>query len=343
MVKFGIGFMPDGRIDKIVECVKLAEKRQFDFLWILNSIPLNDFRDAYPLISILSMETKRIMIGAWASNLFAYHPALMLISVLTVNELSNGRAMISLSLDNPSILKALGKEANVDKARFLKDLILIMKDLLNGKTISYDGEIFKFENIALFHKPKNKIPIYVLASTDEELRIAGQLADGVLLNAPLEYFKFAWKIVKDGAKEVNRDLNEFELVNWLPWSVSKDVKLAKDLVKPYIAKLIMNMPKGFLEKLGMDEGLKERIKNSIESRSSLNEYISDEVVEKLSFTGTIWDCNKKVKDYVKASGWPEVRGKLQLVIGEPFGPNPLEAIDFIGKETVQIFRMPYDC
>ncbi|MEM3506583.1 MAG: LLM class flavin-dependent oxidoreductase [Candidatus Bathyarchaeia archaeon] len=343
MVKFGIGFMPDSPIEKIVECAKLAEKRQFDFLWVLDSIPLNNFRDAYPLISIISMETKHIMVGAWASNSLAYHPALMLISVLTINELSNGRAMISLSFNNYLISKTLGKEINVNKLRILKDLILIINDLLDGKTVSYNGEGFKFENVTLFHKPKNKIPLYVSASTEEELKIAGQLADGVLLNTPLEYFNFAWEMIKEGAKEVNRDLNGFELVNWLPWSVSKDVRLAKDLVKPYIAKLIMNMPKGFLERLEIDIGLKEKIKASIENRSSLNEYMTDEVIEKLSFTGTIWDCNKKVKEYVKASGWPEVRGKLQLVIGEPFGPNPLEAIDLIGKETVQIFRMPYDC
>ncbi|MEM2896142.1 MAG: LLM class flavin-dependent oxidoreductase [Candidatus Bathyarchaeia archaeon] len=336
MVKFGIGFMPNGSIEETVELAKLAEKRQFDFLWVLDSILSNDFRDPYPLISTISMETKRIMVGAWASNLFAHHPALILVSVLTINELSDGRAMIGLSLDDSPILRTLGKEVKTEGAKALGELIPIIKDLLNGKTLSYEGEDFRFKNVTLFHKPKNKIPIYVSASTEEELRVAGQLADGVLLNAPLEYFKFAWKTVKEGAKEVNRSLNEFELVNWLPWAVSKDVKLAKDLVKPYIAKLIVNIPKEVFEELRMEEGIREKIKSS-------SEYITDEVVEKFSFTGTIWDCNKKVKEYVKASDWPEIRGKLQLVVGEPFGPSPIEAIDFIGRETVQIFRMPYDC
>lgn len=343
MVKFGIGFMSNGSINKMIECAKIAEKNHFDFLWVLNSIPLNNFKDAYPLISVLSMETKRIKVGVWESNLFASNPALMLVSVLTINELSNGRAMIGLSLKNASILEALRKDIKTDGIKTLKDIISIMKDLLDGKTINYESENFKLKNVTLFSKPKNKIPIYVYASTIDELRIAGQLADGVLLNAPLEFFNFAWKTIKEGAKEVNRDLSEFELVNWLPWSISKDIKLAKDLVKPYIAKLIMNVPKEVLEKSGLNEEFKEEIKNAIKNKLSLNECITDEIIEKFSFTGNVWECNKKVKEYVKTSGWPKERGKLQLVIGEPFGPNPTEAVDFIGKETVQIFRMPYDC
>jgi len=67
------------------------------------------------------------------------------------------------------------------------------------------------------------------------------------------------------------------------------------------------------------------------------------MIDNFSISGPYWECNRKVKELVKMGGWPDVRGRSQIVVGYPYGPGGVEAIRTIGNETVIIFKEPYDC
>ena len=60
-----------------------------------------------------------------------------------------------------------------------------MKGLLNGDTVSLKGDYIKLNEVALHWPPSERMPILVGGIGPKTLQLAGELADGVLLDADL--------------------------------------------------------------------------------------------------------------------------------------------------------------
>ena len=336
MVRFSLGLPSSIQIEKIVEYSKTAEEFYYDFLWLKEESPTTLQKDPYTILKAMASNTESICIGPWGLDLNVIEPSLIASYTASLSEFSKGRAVTSIK-DTPE--------------RASKEGFRIIKSLLAGETVDFNGEIFKVKNLKLPSKPvltschgPRDVPLYVVCNSVESLRWAGKNADGVLVRSPLKYFPTVMAEIKAGADEAGRSLDGFDVANWLPWSISMDTKEAREFVKPQVARVVAQTSPEIIQSLGIKVEEVEAMKQSLESEPErIASQVTEQMLDHFSISGPYWECNKKVKELIKLGGWPDVRGRVQIVVGYPYGPSEVEAIKTIGDETVKIFRLPYDC
>jgi len=92
----------------------------------------------------------------------------------------------------------------------MKEYVEIIKGLLSGHDFSYKGNFFDFHKFPKLVDKELDIPILFGSSGDKMLKLAGEIADGVILNSigTEEYFKHAILVINDSIRESNRDIRQ---------------------------------------------------------------------------------------------------------------------------------------
>jgi 5,10-methylenetetrahydromethanopterin reductase len=163
------------------ECVDLAiaaDKAALSGVWFAE----NAFaRSIWPAAAACAVATNRIHIHVGVFNPFNRHPTMMAMEVGAFDELSNGRASISLGAGIISASTKMG----IDGERpvpALRDALIILRGLLNGEEVDHVGQRFSARKIKLEYKPRAGIPIFLAGRGNLTIKLAGEAADGLLVS-----------------------------------------------------------------------------------------------------------------------------------------------------------------
>jgi len=143
--KFGIALSNRLSTQEIVNCAKIAEENKINSFWISESY---HHRSALIVASAVALATKKIQIGLGIITPQTTHPALIAMEAATLDEISNKRFNLGLSIAKT----ALVKHGDWDSAKpistmrpisTMKESIEIISQLLSGKTVTYNGKVFR--------------------------------------------------------------------------------------------------------------------------------------------------------------------------------------------------------
>lgn len=329
MMKFGIEFVPDTSIDKIIGYSKLGEEGGFNFLWITDHY---NNRNTYIVLTAIALSTDSISLGPGVTNPYVVNPAWTASAIASLDEVSGGRAMLGLGAGDKVTLASLGIPFTKPLST-IRESVEVMSRLLKGEAVKYEGRVLKFNGARLSHQPKRHIPIYVGAQGPKMLRLAGKIADGVLINAshPKD-FQLAIKEISKGAEEGERDIEKIDVVAYTSFSCDEDPKKAKKKVAPVVAFIAAGCPQQVLERHNIPLEDAARIGKAL-AKGNFGEAFSsvtDLMVDTFSIYGTPEDCIAKISALSKM-------GVTQLVVGSPIGPKKKKAIDLISREVVHSF------
>ena len=220
-VRFGINFLPNRALE-LVEWVKTAEDTGFDIAGIADSQSL--YRDVYMCEALAAVNTETIRIGSRVINPLTRHPAVAACAAATMEELAPGRTMIGIgtgdsSVDNIGIRPSTRSE--------LAEYVKTLRELLTAGLSSYvptysKGSqppvgIFTGKPVKMTWWNNKNIPIYIAASGPLTLQLAGEIADGVVINTGLlpEIIRDLINQVKIGCERSGRNIDEIDMW-WLP-------------------------------------------------------------------------------------------------------------------------------
>lgn len=186
-----------------LEIAKAAESCGFNALWFAENL---FGRGILPIVGACAAATSRITLGIGVFNPFNRHPTLIAMEIAALDELSNGRAALAIGAG----VKGLLEQAGISHDKPLggmRDAIHIVRALLAGETVEYQGRVFSVRNVALNYPPARKpIAIYMAAQGDQALRLVGKIADGVLISnmSPPGYTERALGIIAGAAAKAGR-------------------------------------------------------------------------------------------------------------------------------------------
>lgn len=104
-MKFGIEFVPNEDLNKIVERVKLAEEVGFEYAWITDHY---NNKNVYETLALIAKETETIKMGTGVTNPYVRSPAISASAIATIDELSDGRATFGIGPGDKATFDALG-------------------------------------------------------------------------------------------------------------------------------------------------------------------------------------------------------------------------------------------
>jgi 5,10-methylenetetrahydromethanopterin reductase len=163
------------------ECVELAvaaDKAGLSGVWFAE----NAFaRGIWPAATACAVATSRILIHAGVFNPFNRHPTMMAMEIGAFDELSNGRASISIGAGIISASAKMGIDAE-KPVPALRDALAILRGLLNGEEVNHVGQRFSAKKIRLECKPRPNIPIHLAGRGNLSIKLAGEAADGLLVS-----------------------------------------------------------------------------------------------------------------------------------------------------------------
>ncbi len=323
---FGIEFVPSDPVLKVSHYAKLAEQQGFDYVWITDHY---NNRDVYTTMAVLALNTNSIKLGTGVTNPYTRNAAIAASSIGAINEISGGRAILGIGPGDKATFDAMG--ISWDKPLTMtKETIAAIRAYFTGKTVNQTGEMVNISGAKMAFNTGN-VPIYMGAQGPKMLELAGEVADGVLINAshPKD-FEVAVKQIAAGAKTAGRDPKDVDVAAYACFSIDKDAKKAVSAAQIVVAFIVAGSPDMVLERHGIDVAAKAAIGGAIakgDFGALMGGMITDGMMDAFSICGTPDDCKARINDLLDI-------GVTQIVAGSPIGPNKEKAIKLIGKEII---------
>jgi 5,10-methylenetetrahydromethanopterin reductase len=299
-------------VAEIARWSRRAEVNGFDSVWISED-PY--FRDATTILSLLGASTKRVKIASCILNVYTKNPVYMAMAAATINEICNGRLILGIGRGVRSLIEGELHIRYGSYLTYVREYIECLRKLLAGESVVYDGKEIELTGARLRFQSK-PIPIYLAATGPKMLRLAGELADGVILNSctSVKHTKFVYDILTESRRTSAKKPG---LVCSLWTSIDNDVEKAYESVRKLVGFLLSipsfgetflnrsELPSDFLEDLRKAFRWDEEVGDPIWhleqcDYSKVQEVITDEIVDALTVCGTIADCRRRIKKYFDA-------------------------------------------
>jgi 5,10-methylenetetrahydromethanopterin reductase len=281
----------------------LAEELGYNGIFISESL-MSGF-DPFQVMALSAIQTRRIHLGTAIMTMGFREPAAIAQSAATVNEISNGRAILGLGTGDGTTY-TMGRTAT-PLARFEQGLRVI-HDLVNGRPIHVPKGKERDEGNVPLRAGRFPVPVYVAATGPRSLRVAGRVADGVILGSGFDLGVLQWARdqVALGAREAGRSLSDIDLMGAGIMCVDEDPVRARELARARLANRAHQNFRFTLETVPPDEleGVKRFMKDfdvtkPVDQRSEPH-LVTEYLIRRFSIAGTPEECVGRVRQLEQA-------------------------------------------
>ena len=312
----------DYPIREAIEYVRYAEDRGFEAVWQAESRLVREA--TVPMAAFLA-ETARIKVGAGVVNNWTRNPALLASTFSTLDDLGPGRVILGLG----AWWDPLAAKVGIERRRPLtaiRETVEVVRALLADETVTYHGDFVHLDGVELDYvhqerRPK-EVPIYIGATGMKMMELAGEIADGVLLNylVPPTYNAQAMEALERGAARAGRSIDDLDRPQLVVCSVSDDRQAALDRARLLVTQYLGQQPH-IMKASGVPMALLDEIGAMLtwpathEQVVEASKLVPDDIVQMITASGTPDECRATVAEYVAAgctcpvlySVGPEVR------------------------------------
>jgi 5,10-methylenetetrahydromethanopterin reductase len=198
--------------DNAREYARFLEESRFAALWMADSHQL--YTDTYATLAACAVETEDLDLRTGVTNPISRHPSVTANAIATINQLSDDRAALGIGAGDSGVYSIGKTPATVSE---LHEAVEKIQALLDGDTVEFDGEEFGLE------QANGSVDVYVAAEGPVTLRMAGQVADGIMFGGgtdPAVIQELALENIKEGAERAGRSLDDIELATLTPGCVA---------------------------------------------------------------------------------------------------------------------------
>jgi alkanesulfonate monooxygenase SsuD/methylene tetrahydromethanopterin reductase-like flavin-dependent oxidoreductase (luciferase family) len=283
----------------------LAEEAGFDSVW-----DYEFYRNPFTIHAVNALSTNNITLATGLAAAAGRSPFEMANAAADVDELSNGRMLIGMSTGSAGYAEFLnGSKINKPVSR-LREYITCMRQgwryMNTGDDAEINGEFYSFapppmNPWGLRELTRPEIPVYLAGLRPNMMRLAGEMANGVLgfIVTP-KFAKEQWlPYIAEGAVKAGRLPSEIETTSLVICSVSEDREEAMRLARINVG-LYTSYPVGtfIADFMGLTEDRNAVVAAMMsEGPSALEHVTSDALVKAFSIAGTPDECHEQLAEY----------------------------------------------
>jgi len=290
-----------------IDYVRYAESRGFEAVWQAESRLV---RDAIVPMAAFAATTERIKVGSGVINNWTRNAALIAQTFSTLDDLAPGRILCGLGVWWEPLATKVGV-ARRKPLLAMREMVEVVRRLLQMEKVTFKGEFVNVEEIEIDivhgdRSPKN-VPIYIGATGMKMMELAGEIADGVLLNYLVSpaYNREAMEHLQIGATRAGRQLAAIDRPQLIVCSLDEDRGRALDNARKLVTQYLGQQPH-IMKASGVSPDLLDEISRVLtwpaEEHQILEamKLVPDEVVQLITASGTPDECRAKVAEYIEA-------------------------------------------
>lgn len=212
-----------------IEYVVEAERLGVGSVWV----PEFWGYDALTPLGAVAARTETIRLGTAIVQLGTRTPAMLAMSAMTLQRLSNGRFILGIGASGPQVMEGWHGVPFARPIRRTHETIEILRLVTSGRRLEYRGDIYQLplpggEGTALRSAaPSTDVPVYLASLGPANLRLTGAVADGWIGNSFFcETADVFFDEVRVGAESAGRTLADIDLTVSVSCEFTEDVEAA---------------------------------------------------------------------------------------------------------------------
>jgi 5,10-methylenetetrahydromethanopterin reductase len=289
-----------------MDYARYAEEKGFEAVWQAESRLV---RDAIVPMAAYAAVTTKIKVGSGVINNWTRNIGLLAATFLTLDDLAPNRIICGIG----AWWDPLAKNVGIDRKKPLlamRETVEVMRRLLNMERVTFHGEFHHVDGIELDvvhgrREPRN-VPIMIGATGDLMMEMTGEIADGCVMNycvAP-EYNDKALELLEKGAEKAGRKLENIDRPQLIVCSVDEDHDKAIEYTKELLCQYLAQQPH-----IAKASNVSQEVISNIQAtlgwpatKEQINKakhFVPDELVHKITASGTPAEARAKVMEYTK--------------------------------------------
>jgi F420-dependent oxidoreductase-like protein len=277
-----------------------AERLGYDSVYVTHMAA----RDSQTVLAAYATRTEKIKLGTGVLPIYSRTPVATAQIAATVDEFAGGRCVLGLGVSHRVVVENWYGQTIDKPVREMREYAQTVRAIFRGEPPPEDNERFKTSFQFMGYQTRPDFPIYIAALSPAMLRLAGRIADGVILwLCNPDYIRdVVVPEVTKGRERAGKTIDGFDIVAAVPSAVTDEAetaraKLRKDLIPyfslPFYRAMIERS--GFEDDVaGFDAGMEKG------DPDAATEAISDRFLQTLTAIGDQSEAVASIKRYQDA-------------------------------------------
>jgi probable F420-dependent oxidoreductase len=209
-----------------VAAAREAEARGYHTAWLGEVAGY----DAIVMSTVVVTHTERLVVANGVLPVQTRTPVILGMATASLNHLAPGRFALGLGLSSKTIVEQWHGLSFSPALGQIREAVEIVRKVAGGERVNHEGKFYRVKNFRLTGPvPTAAVRVYLAALGPEMLELAGEIADGVLLNwIPPEAVPASIAHLNAGARRAGRTLDGFEIASFVRTCVTDDPTAARE-------------------------------------------------------------------------------------------------------------------
>ena len=272
--------------------------------------------DAIVMSTVVATHTENLHVANGVLPVQTRTPVILGMATASLNHLAPGRFALGIGLSSKTIVEQWHGLSFTPSVAQIRETVEIVRKTASGERVTHEGKHYRVKGFRYTGAvPKAPVRVYLAALGPEMLELAGEIADGVLLNwIPPEAVPASIAHLEAGARKAGRTLENFEIASFVRTCVTDDAAAAREtLARDITGYATVDVYASFFKTAGYpDEVAQVGAAWSAGDRSGAVKKISPRMLDGLGVVGDEAFCRARIAEFAAS-------GLTQPVI-VPFAP-----------------------
>ncbi len=240
-------------------------------------------RGAFVIAAAVASATSSVQVGLGVVNPWTRHPMVTAMEFAGLDEIAGGRGVLGIGASNQLWIQQQCGIPFRAPLSAMRESVSIIRSALAGEHVTTSGEHFSVDAELSFTPLRPRPPIHLGAKGKRSLRLARDVADGVLLSILSAPSYVRWAREQCGTS--------MTMAAYVLTACGKDAMQARESIRPRLAHFLgVHGSHDITRTAGMSSATAQRFRDAWSAGSPAVELADPDVIDTFAVAGDLDDC-----------------------------------------------------